>query len=66
MTRILGINGQQVYLQWYDADGQPIGAPIPCDTETKAAAILRNDPDKAVAYSWGEVRTKTLREAIHG
>ena len=67
MSRMFEINGQRVqeqgFLQWLDANGQPVGAPIPCDTETKAEAILRNDPDTAVAYSWGEVRPKALREA---
>ena len=65
MTRMFEVNDRRVqgYLQWLDTNGQPVGAPIPCDTEVEAAAILRNDPDNAVAYSWTEVRTKTLREA---
>ncbi len=53
----------KMYLQWLDLEGQPVGAPIPCDTEAEAIALLCNDPDKAVAYSWLEIPPKTLKEA---
>lgn len=67
MTRMFEVNGQRVkehsWLQWLDANGQPIGAPIPCNTEAEAEVILQNDPDKAVAYQWCKMVPYSWSEA---